>query len=171
MQTHEAHHMKKANQKKRSGAAKQKGQAPQAPAKKDRRTFLTSAGTIAGAAILLGGIGFWGTRAVQASVAERDLTQIGQGIPTIVQVHDAQCTTCVALQREVRSALKAFDDTTLDYRVADIKTEDGLAFASQYGAVHSTLLLFDANGALSGRLVGPIDRARLALVFAEHRDR
>lgn len=117
---------------------------------------------------MLGGIGFWGVRTVQASVAERDLTQLGQGQPTIVQVHDTQCQTCIALQREARAALKQVDNPDLDYRVADIKSEDGMLFASRHGAVHSTLLFFDGEGNLTRRLVGPNTREMLARAFESH---
>ncbi len=162
--------MKKPNKRKRQNAPKQNNPVSQKPAKLSRREFLSKAGTIAGGVVLVGGIGFWGARTVQASVAERDLTEVGQGIPTIVQVHDPQCEICIALQREVRVAFEDFDQDALAYRVADIKTDTGLAFAGQYGAVHSTLLFFDERGNLSQRLVGPNNSATLARAFAAHRD-
>ncbi len=160
--------MKKSSKKNRPAKAKRKGPSTADPIQKERRSFLSMAGTIGGGVILLGGIGFWGVRTVQASVAERDLTQVGQGMPTIVQVHDTQCQTCIALQREARAALKQIDSADLDYRVADIKTEDGLLFASRYGAGHSTLLFFDGAGNMTQSLVGPNTRATLARAFEAH---
>lgn len=163
--------MKKTRKTNKPAKAKRKGGIAAAPAQKDRRSFLSMAGPIAGGAILLGGVGFWGVQTVQASVAERDLTQVGQGKPTIVQVHDTQCQTCIALQREVRAALKEVDEAALDYRVADIKSDDGLLFASLYGAGHSTLLFFDEDGDLTQRLIGPNDRGTLARAFLSHATR
>lgn len=160
--------MKRSNKKAKPRKSNRKAAPVSAPTSKNRRSFLAMAGTIGGGAVLLGGIGFWGARTVQASITERDLTKVGQGTPTIVQVHDTQCQTCIALQREVRAALKEVEATDLGYRVADIKSDDGLAFASRYGAGHSTLLLFDGDGALSDRLVGPNDRQTLARTFKAH---
>ena len=161
--------MKKTNKKPRPAKARNKDGTPKVLVQ-TRRSFMSMAGTFGVGAAFIGGVGFWGVRTVQASVAERDLTQIGQGVPTIVQVHDPQCAVCNALQREARAALKQIDPSQLDYRVADIKTDDGIAFAARYGASHSTLLLFDETGTLSGRLVGPSDRDRLAQAFANHVD-
>lgn len=160
--------MKKSSKKSKPVKAKRHGGGQAAPIQKDRRSFLSMAGPIAGGALLLGVVGFWGVQTVQASVAERDLTQVGQGKPSIVQVHDTQCQTCIALQREVRAALKQVDEEQLDYRVADIKSEDGLLFASLYGAGHSTLLFFDADGNLTQSLIGPNDRGTLARAFQSH---
>ena len=159
--------MKKTNKKRRP--AKAKGRATPAPTKPtNRRSFLSMAGTIGGGAILLGGVGFWGVRMVQASVAERDLTGIGQGAPAIVQVHDTQCPICIALQREARAALKEVSQSDLIYRIADIKTDDGIAFASRFAASHSTLLFFDGDGNLTQRLVGPNNRQTLTRAFEAH---
>ena len=160
--------MKKSKSHNRPKSKKHTGASSAAPAKANRRSFLSKAATIAGAVVLVGGVGIWGVRSVQASMVERDLTQIGQGKPAIVQVHDAQCPTCVALQREVRAAFKDLEADVLDYRIADIKTDEGLLFASLYGAVHSTLLFFDDNGQMVGRLVGANDRSTLARAFADH---
>lgn len=161
--------MKKQKKKNPTSKPKHAPQAQVAP-KPSRRTLVSSFGYALGAAVLLGGAGFWGFGTVQAAVAERDLTRIGQGTPTIVQVHDTQCSTCIALQQQVRIALDDFDDDALDYRVADLRSDDGSAFAARFGAGHSTLLFFDAQGALSGRLVGPNDSTTLSQIFAAHRN-
>ncbi len=149
-------------------AKKRKTQTTDAPAKPARRSFLSSYGAIAAGVVVLGAVGLWGGSTVRAAMAERDLTRLGQGLPAIVQVHDVQCPTCVALQREVRAALETVDSDTLDYLVADLKSDEGLAFAGRFGAGHSTLLFFDAGGALTGRLVGPNGRDRLAVAFQRH---
>ena len=160
--------MKKSNKKPRPQQAKRKNQSSAAPMQRERRSFLSMAGTIAVGVVVLGGLGFWGAKTVQASMIERDLTNIGQGTPAIVQVHDVQCQTCIALQREVRAALADIEEDTLDYRVADLNSNDGLLFASTYGAGHSTLLFFDADGNLTQQHVGPSDRVTLARAFEAH---
>lgn len=160
--------VKKSKNKRRSAKSKRKQPVSEQPVKQDRRSFLSRAGTIGGAALIVAGVGFWGVRTVQASIAERDLSVVGQGLPTIVQVHDTQCQTCIALQREVRAALKDVGDADLEYRVADIKTDDGIAFASRFAATHSTLLFFDAAGNLTDRMVGPNTRDRLTSAFQSH---
>ena len=160
--------MKKSNKKKRQPSSKRKPQSPTPPVRKDRRAVLSRIATFAVAALVVGGVGFWGVRTVQASLAEQDLTKLGQGKPMIVQVHDAQCSTCIALQREARAALEQVDEADLGYLVADIKTETGLMFASRYGAQHSTLLFFDGAGRLTNQLVGPNNRATLAEAFLRH---
>ncbi|MEJ8561391.1 hypothetical protein QTO30_09285 [Yoonia sp. GPGPB17] len=159
--------MKKSKNKPRPTKSKRKQPTAAQPVKKSRRSFLSLAGTVAGAALVLGGVGFWGVRTVQAAVTERDLSVVGQGSPTIVQVHDTQCQTCIALQREVRAALAEVDES-LEYRVADIKTANGIAFASRFGATHSTLLFFDSAGNLTDRMVGLNNRDRLAVAFQSH---
>jgi hypothetical protein len=133
------------------------------PAQKmDRRALLRNG------LLIMGGIGIGGvfaTNMVMAGMAETDLSRVGQGTPTIVQVHDPNCSSCQELQRETRAALKAFDDTDLQYLVANIKSEDGSAFANSYGAPHITLLLFDAEGQLRSTLNGVRPRAELQTAF------
>ena len=159
--------MKKANKKQRTSKAK--GKTPAAPVKpRNRRSVLSLASTVFGGVVLVGGIGFWGVQTVLASVAERDLTDVGQGLPAIVQVHDTQCQPCIALQREARAALKDVSQDDLLYRVADLNSDNGIAFASRYAANYTTLLFFDIDGALVQRLVGPNDRETLTRAFTAH---
>ena len=145
-------------------AQKKKGAAQttvQAAPTTQRRTFLRNALLIA-AVVGVGGVLTANTG--MATMAEHDLTRVGQGVPVVVQVHDPQCTTCQALQRETRAALKAFDDAQLQYAVANITSETGAAFANRYGAPHVTLLLFDGAGDLRGTLNGvrPSDELQTA---------
>ncbi|MEM9551440.1 MAG: thioredoxin family protein [Pseudomonadota bacterium] len=150
--------------KKRKSA--QKG-SPQ-PANTSRRSALVYLRNGAIAAAALGGAGIWTVRSVQAMAAERDLTRIGQGKPVIVQVHDPQCSTCTALQRETRRALKQFGECDLVYLVADITQPDGGRFARRYGVPHVTLLLFDGEGSLRDTVHGMHSRAELRPILASH---
>lgn len=115
---------------------------------------------------VVGGGGAILTRNVYGTIREHDLSRIANGTPTIVQVHDPQCSMCKALQRETRKALKHFGGGDLDYVIANITTPEGRNFAARYGAQHVTLLLFDANGRLRESLQGERQEAELRSAFA-----
>ena len=107
--------------------------------------------------------GWWLVQDVRADMAEHDLSRIGAGAPVVVQVHDPQCPTCRALQREVRDALRGFEDGSIEYVIANIRTAEGRALAQAHGVGHVTLLLFDGDGnrlqTLSGMRQAPVLRA------------
>ena len=53
----------------------------------------------------VGGIvGWYLVSEVDGAICEGDLTRIGNGVPTVVQILDLQCQQCVALQKEAREA-------------------------------------------------------------------
>lgn len=131
-----------------------------------RRSVL--GGGAAASAVVLGG-GLWGVSSFRTYAAEHDLTRVGNGDLAIVQVHDPQCPTCTALQKQTRRALRDFDDCGMTYLIADIKTPEGAAFARRYNAPHVTLLLFDGKGALQRRVQGLQQAEALAEVFAAHK--
>lgn len=79
------------------------------------------------------------------TMAESDLTKIGQGTPTIVQIHDPSCQLCQALQRETRTALADCNEGCT-YLVANITTAAGAAFQRSMGQPHVTLALLDRDG-------------------------
>jgi len=140
-------------------------QAAKGPSRTTRRTFIGLAPYIIGGVILAGGLAFWSVKTVQADLAEQDTSIVGQGTPTVVQVHEIGCSACVNLQRETRAALAMLDDGDINYRVAYLSSRDGLAFASEYGASYTTLLLFDGDGNLSRRIVGETPRDMLRVAF------
>ncbi len=119
-------------------------------------------------AVVLGVGGYFSVSTVMARVDEQDLSRIGNGTPSIVQVHDSSCPLCNALQRETRKALRGFDDGQLEYMVANLNTLDGSSLAAEHGATHVTLLLFDGDGGLSQVLRGANDRDFLQAAFAAH---
>lgn len=153
----------------RSKSRKSKTKTAPVAAEPTRRDMLRliRTGAIATAAAVGGG--YWAFGSFRAYAAEHDLSKVGQGAPTIVQVHDPQCPTCTALQRETRRALKDFDDCGMTYLVADIKTEEGAAFARKYTVPHVTLLLFDGAGTLLNTVHGMQQADHLAQVFAAHK--
>ncbi len=98
---------------------------------------------------------------------EHDLSRVGNGRPTVVQIHDPQCSLCLALQTETRKALKMLDDDALDYVVANIRSEKGQTFANRYGVQHVTLLLFDGRGELQDVLQGQRGSYQLKAAFED----
>jgi len=159
---------KKTRNRKSQKGVRKSSSAPQqskAATAQSRRAVLQYG--VIGAAALLGG-GYFATRSVRASIAEQDLSRIGQGVPAIVQVHDPQCPLCAALQKESRKALGNMSGEKPEFLVANIKTTDGGAFAARHGVPHVTLLLFDHRGELRQTLRGPQDRDALLPIFEEH---
>ena len=137
----------------------------------DRRDFLgrlrNGALVVAGA----GGIGWYIASEVRAGIQEADLTKIGNGIPTIVQIHDPQCPVCQALQKKARAALEKFEEGELQYLVANIRQDKGRRLANQHNVQHVTLLLFDGKGERREILAGPNSSANLERAFRRHLER
>lgn len=133
-----------------------------------RRDFFTKVQYGALAALVIGGGGWFVVEEAKATVQEGDLTKIGNGLPTIVQIHDPQCPKCVALQRETRDALGNFEDDTYQYLVANIKTEAGQALATTHGVGHVTLLIFDGAGHRQEIISGPNQSKFLTEAFTRH---
>ncbi|MFL4472079.1 hypothetical protein ACERZ8_20170 [Tateyamaria armeniaca] len=143
--------------------------APASAAAPTRRNVLKLAGGGVIAATGAAGAGIWGVSSFRAYAAEHDLSRVGEGPVTIVQIHDPQCPTCTALQKQTRAALRDFDDCGITYLVADIKTPEGAAFARRYRVPHVTLLLFDGDGELHQTVQGLQQASQLAQVFAAHK--
>lgn len=166
-------HKAKANKGRKAAPAGAPAAEAQASAKKPRNMFSrrdamrTAALAVVGTAAA-GGLGWYLVEEVQATIREDDFTQIGNGIPTIVQIHDPQCNHCAALQRETREALSAFDDDELQYVVANTRTAKGSNLARAHGVSHVTLLLFDGEGNRQGTLVGRNSSEYLEEVFRRH---
>ena len=116
----------------------------------------------------VGGVGWYFVEEVRATIREEDLSQIGNGIPAVVQIHDPQCPTCRALQSEVRDALEAFDSAELQYLVANIRSDEGRRLANAHGVGHVTLLLFDGAGERREVLAGPNSASYLERAFRRH---
>ena len=114
------------------------------------------------------GAGVFSVRSVQATICEADLTKIGKGIPSVVQVHDPSCALCTALQKQTRRALRPYDAAQVRYLVANINTQDGGALAGRYGVPHVTLLFFDAAGTHVDTLRGPTDASTIRAKMAKH---
>lgn len=133
-----------------------------------RRGLLARGRTLALAAVAVGGGGWFAVREVQATLREHDLARIGNGTPAVVQIHDPQCSLCVALQSEARDAVCEFGETELQFLVANIRTAEGRQLARQHGVAHVTLLLFDADGKRRRIMTGPQNSAELKQAFRRH---
>lgn len=149
----------KRNKKKRRGSIKRADRLPESAAlprdksKSRRETLLAMRNwAVLGAAGL--GIGWYIVDEVTASIAEHDLSRIGNGKMAVVQVHDPQCPRCRALQRETRRALKRLNHPSVQYLVANIKTSSGRRFAAEHSVGHITLVLLDGAGRRQGILRG-----------------
>ena len=143
--------------KKRSKSYNQKIKAPahqKTAPKMNRRDMIRSTALFVGiGAVIIGGAGYT-VSGVYAEIVEQDLSKLGNGMPTIVQIHDPQCPRCRALQRQARDALDVLDHDDLQYLVANIRTPEGRSFADQHDVGHVTLMLFDGAGKRQGTLVG-----------------
>ena len=133
-----------------------------------RRAFLRKARNGAIATVVVGSGSWFLISKVRAMMREQDLTRIGNGVPTVVQIHDPQCPKCIALQREARDAMCSFDDSELQYVVANIRSPEGRQLARAHGVGHVTLLLFDGAGQRKSVLTGPNESAYLGKVFRRH---
>ena len=119
--------------------------------------------------VAAGGVGLWANTSFTAYAQEHDLSRLGQGAPVIVQVHDPQCPTCTALQKQTRAAFKSMDDCGMIYLVADITTNAGAALAARHGVPHVTLLFFDGQGVLLRTVQGMHSSAALRPMLVQHK--
>lgn len=138
------------------------------PSQPTRRDFMGLAKKGAIGLGLVSFTGFFAVKSVRAALHERDLSRLGDGKPTVVQVHDPNCSICTALQKETRQALSGFAECDFQYLIADIKTDEGSAFASTHAVPHVTLLLFDAEGQLQEILRGMRQSEELETLFVAH---
>lgn len=137
------------------------------PKDKSKRNFLTTLRNYAIGFAIVGSAGGVWAYSIQGSLHEQDLTRIGQGVPSIVQVHNPQCSLCRSLQRETRAALEEFGDDELTYLVADINTAGGRDIADKYSVPHVTLLLFDGAGELQHIVRGVQQKETLVAEFQD----
>ena len=147
---------------------KSKNALPQAPEKVTRRGALRLLRNIAIAAPVLGVAGYFSVKSVEATICEADLTKIGKGLPSVVQIHDPNCSLCRTLQKQTRRALKSFAPETFQYLVANINTAEGSALAAKHRVPHVTLLMFDVDGNMVSTLRGPAPRDTIDAALAAH---
>lgn len=76
---------------------------------------------------------------------EHDLSVVGNGTPTVVQIHDPGCQLCNQLKTNLGQVKGEFTDD-IQFKTANIKTNKGRSFADRYRVPHVTLLFFDGRG-------------------------
>jgi hypothetical protein len=136
------------------------------PGKKtSRRVFFITFSNAALVTAVGGGFSWYLVDEVCATTREHDLTRIGNGVPTVVQIHDPQYSICAALQKEARDAVSNFDDTELQFLAANIRQDKGRARANKHGVQHITLLLLDGKGNKQSVLMGPNKSEYLTTAF------
>ncbi len=99
-----------------------------------------------------------------------DLSVIGKGIPTVVQIHDPGCSLCNRLRSNTGDAVDRLGDRIL-YRIADITTPEGKRLQNKHRVKHVTLLLFDGDGELRRVLEGVRDEDELHGSLLRHVER
>ena len=82
-----------------------------------------------------------------------DLSVVGNGTPTIVQIHDPNCPMCQALRANTEKAL-AKSDANIQFRIANIRTNKGRRLQHEHNVPHVTLLLFKPDGDIWRKLTG-----------------
>ncbi|MEM9138763.1 MAG: thioredoxin family protein [Pseudomonadota bacterium] len=163
--------MARKSQNKKVARKRSSGGAPAQASKSKPMTRRDMMGWVKFGAIglaVFGGGGFYFTSKIMAGIAEADLEKIGNGIPTIVQIHDPGCPTCNRLQRAAREALEGFADQDLQYLVANLNDPDGRRFADGHGVGRVTLLFFDGEGNRVGMLNGARSVEELSATFQNY---
>ncbi len=143
--------MRKQSKSRKPGTKRSKPATPTAEVESidtGRRGFISSVRNGAIGLVAAGGLGAYVVHLYRNTSHEHDLSRVGNGTASVVQVHDPQCQLCLALQKETRQALASLDGDKPGYVIADIRTDKGLRFANKHGVKHVTLLLFDKSGKL-----------------------
>ena len=98
-----------------------------------RRSIIRGIGFGALGVAAAGGATYAGIDMYRDYMFEHDLARLGQGKPAVVQVHDPQCSSCLALQNETRRAMRQFGECDVIYVVADSTQPEGQGFARRHG--------------------------------------
>jgi hypothetical protein len=115
----------------------------------------------------IGAVAFFAFQRGQDRV--HDLSQVGAGVPAVVQVHDFTCPVCTELRETVQGIEDEFDDDRLLIRVADVHSDDGLDFVARYTtARRATLLFIDEDGELVDVRTGAASAGALRRHFERH---
>ena len=151
-----------------SPANREKQREEKAQRAKHRKRIRALRGALIAAAVLaVGGGALFALNMREEKVL--DLSVVGTGTPAVVQVHDITCPVCTELRRNVERISGDYSDRELLIRVADVATEEGLAFAAGYTAARrATLLFIDGDGELIDEHSGALTPADLRILFDRH---
>jgi hypothetical protein len=96
----------------------------------------------------------------------QDLSQIGNGVPAVVQVWDITCPICNENRANVERIDQDYSDDELLIRVADMRNDDAVRFAARYtDRRRQTMLFFDGSGELTDIVTGGIEVDTLRSLF------
>jgi thioredoxin-like negative regulator of GroEL len=73
----------------------------------------------------------------QQSEIEHDLSALGKGTPTVVQIHDPNCQLCQQLKSNIGKLKGEFKDD-IQFKTANIMTKKGKCFANKHNIPHVT---------------------------------
>ena len=95
---------------------------------------------------------------------EHDLSVVGNGVPTVVQIHDPNCQLCNQLKANLKQ-VKSDYKGEIQFKSANINTQKGRVFANKHRVARVTLLFFDSRGNQVNVIQGvtPTEDIRLAL--------
>ncbi len=103
---------------------------------------------------------------VRDHLLRSDLSVIGTGKPVVVQAHDPECPSCRSLLDNAEAA-HADSRGDVAFRVINLKTREGRAFARRFDVGKVTLVIFDGDGEVEGTLRGVRSVEQLRRVFAD----
>lgn len=95
---------------------------------------------------------------------EYDLSVIGNGTATVVQVHDPSCQLCRRLNRNLNRVKDDFK-ADIQFKIANLASDEGRQFAQRHRVEHVTLMFFNKRGQRVNTLQGvtPAEDIRAAL--------
>jgi len=82
-----------------------------------------------------------------------DLSVIGNGTPTVVQIHDHNCQLCRQLKSNLDNVKTDFTEE-VQFKTANILAKKGANFAQKHDVAHVTLLFFNGQGKRVNTLQG-----------------
>ena len=82
---------------------------------------------------------------MQNSKVEHDLSVVGNGTATVVQIHDPGCRLCNRLKSNLGEVKGDFKEE-IQFKTANILKQAGKDFAKKYQVPHVTLLFFNKKG-------------------------
>jgi len=103
---------------------------------------------------------------VQQSEINHDLSDLGNGTPMVVQIHDPGCQLCQRLKNNLGKVKGEFKDE-VQFKTANIMTNKGRRFASGHNVPHVTLLFFDGHGRRVNTLRGVSDSREIKAALDE----
>ncbi len=95
-----------------------------------------------------------------------DLSVIGNGTPTVVQIHDPNCQLCRQLKSNLDSVKGNFTDQ-VQFKIANIGAAKGKAFASKHNVPHVTLLFFNEKGRRVNMLQGVTPKSEIKTALSQ----